>query len=190
MLNVAGGELSLAWKLHPQGKDLYDAALLAGSARLRYEVLRDIFAAGDIRFAERPIGPDSVPAETEWHHFAAEYPQSAGEESDHRRRLAAALAPTFAEVPDAERADWWREGWLAPVRRLHAEDGFAAAQTWLAAHRPPLALAHRLTTEALGPAAPDNLAEAMLGCPAWSWYAERISDVDLPRETLDHWPRF
>ncbi|MFJ8439647.1 nucleotidyl transferase AbiEii/AbiGii toxin family protein [Kitasatospora griseola] len=197
VLNVAGRELSLAWKLlwlatdrHPQGKDLYDAALLAGSTRLRYTVLRDVFVTGEAHYADDPIGPDSVPAETEWVHFATEYPQLAGEESDHARRLTDALAPTFAEVPDADRVARWREGWLAPVRRLHAEDGFAAAQAWLAAHRAPLALAHRLTAEALGPAAPDDLAEAMLACPAWSWYAERISDADLPRETLDRWLRF
>ncbi|MFD8480172.1 nucleotidyl transferase AbiEii/AbiGii toxin family protein [Kitasatospora sp. NPDC059673] len=194
VLNVAGRELSLAWKLlwlatdsYPQGKDVYDAALLAGSTRLRYTVLRDIFAAADIRFATRPIGPDSVPAETEWHHFAAEYPHLAGDEADHRRRLAAALAPTFAEVPDADRAAWWCEAWLAPLRRVHTEEGFAAAQTWLTDRRTHFVLAHRLNTEALGPATPDDLTAAMLACPAWSSYADLIASGHLTREAIESW---
>ncbi|MFD8594134.1 nucleotidyl transferase AbiEii/AbiGii toxin family protein [Kitasatospora sp. NPDC059646] len=196
VLNVAGRELSLAWKLlwlttdmYPQGKDLYDAALLAGSTRLRYEVLRDVFTTGEAHYAEEPVGPDSVPTESDWANFAAEYPQLAGEESEHARRLTAALAPTFAEVPDADRAAWWLEGWLGPVRRLTAEEGFAAGQAWLAARRAPFVLAHRLTARALGPAAPADLAAAMLACPAWSWYAGRIADGSLPPETVDSWLR-
>ncbi|MGX4732413.1 nucleotidyl transferase AbiEii/AbiGii toxin family protein [Kitasatospora griseola] len=196
VLNVAGRELSLAWKLlwlatdrYPQGKDLYDAALLARSTGLRYQVLRDVFVTGEAHYAEEPVGPDSVPSETDWSNFAAEYPQLAGEESDHARHLAEALAPTFAEVPDADRAAWWREGWLGPVRRLHAEQGFAAAQAWLAARRAPLQLAHRLTAEALGPAAPEHLGAAMLDCPAWSWYADQAAGGRLSAETVDAWLR-
>ncbi|MFD7640310.1 nucleotidyl transferase AbiEii/AbiGii toxin family protein [Kitasatospora sp. NPDC059795] len=196
VLNVAGRELSLAWKLlwlatdrYPQGKDLYDAALLARSTGLRYQVLRDVFVTGEAHYAEEPVGPESVPTETDWSNFAAEYPQLAGEESDHARRLAEALAPTFAEVPDADRAAWWREGWLGPVRRLHADQGFAAAQAWLAARQAPLQLAHRLTAEALGPAAPEHLGAAMLDCPAWSWYADRAAGGRLSAETVDAWLR-
>ncbi|MFJ5233658.1 nucleotidyl transferase AbiEii/AbiGii toxin family protein [Kitasatospora sp. NPDC088391] len=123
LLNIAGQELSLAWKLmwlhtdaHPQGKDLYDAALLAGSTRLRYAVLRDVFTVGaETGHAWHPLGPDTVPGagahRTEWEHFVAEHPHLAGEEADHHRALAAALAPTFAEVPESDRARWWAAGW-------------------------------------------------------------------------------
>ncbi|MFF0388567.1 nucleotidyl transferase AbiEii/AbiGii toxin family protein [Kitasatospora sp. NPDC004615] len=196
VLNVAGRELSLAWKLlwlatdsDPQGKDLYDAALLAGSTRLRYQVLRDVFATGLAYYAEHPIGLDDVLTETDWPNFATEYPRLAGEESDHTRRLADALAPTFAEVPAAELAAWWREGWLAPVRRLHAEQGLAATQSWLADRQATLPLAYRLTAEALGAAAPEHLGAAMLGCPTWAGHAGSAARGSLDPETVEAWLR-
>ena len=178
LLHVATHELSLAWKLkwlvtdmHPQGKDLYDATLLAESAPLRYEVLRAVFVDGEAHYAEEPVGPDTFAGPvSEWRHFTEEYPALAGPEADYARRLSAALAPTFAEVPDADRATWWLDGWASAVRTVLATDGFRAAQDWLVAHDAPFGLALRLTRAALGPEAPDDpadLGERMRRCRAW-----------------------
>ncbi|RKE21166.1 nucleotidyl transferase AbiEii/AbiGii toxin family protein [Streptomyces sp. TLI_171] len=193
VLNVATRELSLAWKLmwlhtdgHPQGKDLYDAALLAGSVHLRYAVLRDVFVPGEAHYAELPLGPESVPGagehRTEWFHFAGEYPESAGDEAAHHRRLAAALAPTFAEVPEAERAAWWSAGWVAPLRAAHAAGGPDAAESWLRDRNAPLGVAHRLLQRALGPDAP-SVAD-LLARPAWSGYAGILERGNVSLERL------
>ncbi|GGV32817.1 hypothetical protein GCM10010495_57060 [Kitasatospora herbaricolor] len=112
LLNAATAELSLAWKImwlvcdaHPQGKDLYDAVLLAEHCELRHQVLRDTFVDG---LPGEPLGrvrPETLTglAETvEWNHFEAEYPHLAGGEADQVRRLAAALAPTFREGAAAD----------------------------------------------------------------------------------------
>ncbi|MFJ1752386.1 nucleotidyl transferase AbiEii/AbiGii toxin family protein [Kitasatospora sp. NPDC088134] len=162
VLNTATRELSLAWKLlwlhtdsYPQGKDLYDAALLAGSTGLRYAVLRDVFVPGEAVYAEHPFGPDSLRG-TEWAHFVAEYPHLAGEEADHLRTLAAALAPTFAEVPADARAAWWVEGWLVPLRTVHAAGGPDAAAEWLRERHAHPPLARRLLDLALAPGTPGS----------------------------------
>ncbi|MGW4383896.1 hypothetical protein [Kitasatospora sp. NPDC004531] len=147
----------------------------------RHEVLRAVHAAGG---TQEPFGPDGVPAGTEWQHFAAEYPHLSGDEAGHARRLAEALAPTFAEVPDAERAAWWREGWLGPLRRVHAEHGFAAAQAWLADRGVSFVPARRLTGDLLGPAAPGDLVAAMLAVPAWRVIAEHVENGRLDPEQL------
>ncbi|MEV4555969.1 nucleotidyl transferase AbiEii/AbiGii toxin family protein [Kitasatospora sp. NPDC049285] len=195
VLNVATRELSLAWKLmwlvtdrHPQGKDLYDAVLLAESAPLRYELLRDVFGDGEPYYAEHPVQADSFAfPDHEWQHFPAEYPHLARTQDDYLRRLRDALAPTFAEIPDADRTRWWIEGWLAPLRAAHAAGGFEAAQSWLKDRQASLALAHRLLGRALGPDAPADLAEAMLRSPAWAWEAEAVASGRYSLERLLSW---
>jgi hypothetical protein len=108
-VRAANRELSLAWKLlwlatdlHPQGKDLYDATLLAerllaDGAPLTWSLLSAVMAASDERDLSRMTidsfgqGPDS-----EWDHFRTEYPWLDVSLDELQRRLRAALAPTFA----------------------------------------------------------------------------------------------
>ncbi|WP_354637494.1 nucleotidyl transferase AbiEii/AbiGii toxin family protein [Kitasatospora camelliae] len=189
-LAAATRELSLAWKLmwlvtdmHPQGKDLYDALLLAESTPLRYRVLRDVFADGEAHYAEHPVDADTITALAARlaqgrQHFEREYPQLAAATADALPRLAAALAPTFAEVDPGQLGPWWTEGWIERLRPVHADGGLEAVQAQLVHSGASFRLAHRLTQMLLGAAAPDGtaLAEAMLGCPAWSYWAERVRE--------------
>ncbi|MFD9337295.1 nucleotidyl transferase AbiEii/AbiGii toxin family protein [Streptomyces sp. NPDC060028] len=112
---AASPALSLAWKLlwlvgdaHPQGKDLYDAVLLAERYPLPYALLDQVFRLAP----EQPLPNPGVTLEDiaaygtvghEWRHFIAEYPGISGSEEDHARRLLTALAPTFAAAPKAPR---------------------------------------------------------------------------------------
>ncbi|MFE1415985.1 nucleotidyl transferase AbiEii/AbiGii toxin family protein [Streptomyces sp. NPDC058746] len=107
--------LSLAWKLlwlvsdaHPQGKDLYDAVLLAERYPLPWELLDQVFRLAP----EQPLPNPGVTLEDiaaygnvghEWEHFAAEYPQLAGSEEEYARRLVAAVTPTFEGAPQTPR---------------------------------------------------------------------------------------
>ncbi|MEV0415393.1 nucleotidyl transferase AbiEii/AbiGii toxin family protein [Streptomyces sp. NPDC050448] len=108
---AASPALSLAWKvlwlisdLHPQGKDLYDAVLLAERHRLPNALLQAVFRlAGEAPLPNREveladivhIAPEGH-GSTEWEHFEAEYPHLAapGEEA-FLDRLVEALRPTF-----------------------------------------------------------------------------------------------
>ncbi|MFE1316978.1 nucleotidyl transferase AbiEii/AbiGii toxin family protein [Kitasatospora phosalacinea] len=195
-LRVAGRELSLAWKLlwlatdcYPQPKDLYDAVLLAESTGLRYGVLREVFTGGEAWLAEAPPGPGAVPGgepdtgTADWAHFREEYPELTTSGEELARRLAAALAPTFAEVPDAERAAWWTEGWLAPLRAAHATGGLDAAEAWLRARDASLGLTHRLLQSVLGPDTPDLL-PTLLARPAWAGHARILARGNVSLERL------
>ncbi|MFB7993091.1 nucleotidyl transferase AbiEii/AbiGii toxin family protein [Streptomyces sp. NPDC056002] len=134
-------ELSLAWKvmwlindMHPQGKDLYDAVLLAGRAVPAYDMLRSAFVlAGDELL--RPGGRwwlDEIAAYTDvgWEHFQREYPQVTGTAQEYVARLAAALDPLVSRAErDAEAPayDRWAR-WLVPlVERVGASDPIAPA---------------------------------------------------------------
>jgi hypothetical protein len=103
-------QLSLAWKVqwltsdqHVQGKDLYDAVLLAERGPLSYDLLREVCRLSgewerpcdgtveEISFDDVKRSLESV----EWDHFTQEYPGLAGSEHDYVQRLLTALAPTF-----------------------------------------------------------------------------------------------
>ncbi|MET9879795.1 nucleotidyl transferase AbiEii/AbiGii toxin family protein [Actinacidiphila glaucinigra] len=187
-------ELSLAWKLmwlvsdrHPQGKDLYDAVLLAESCRLRYEVLRDVFLDAEGSYALRPVTADGlgdlVPA-VEWRHFAAEYPPLGGDAAPYGRRLADALAPTFDGAPrGAALRDWWMAPWLAEYRDVHEREGMTGLQKRLAAETgPPVAVV--ITRHVLGPGrcSPEDALAIMLADPAWSPWVKIY-------ERQPHWRR-
>ncbi|QIP86610.1 nucleotidyl transferase AbiEii/AbiGii toxin family protein [Streptomyces sp. Tu 2975] len=102
-------ELSLAWKvvwliddLYPQGKDLYDAVLLAERAPLGNALLQEVFRLSG---NEMPSGgQEKLRLEDlreslkhlDWNHFVLDYPQFADDRDEYVRRLLAALAPTFA----------------------------------------------------------------------------------------------
>ncbi|MEU6211028.1 nucleotidyl transferase AbiEii/AbiGii toxin family protein [Streptomyces sp. NPDC047023] len=117
VLLAATPELSLAWKVlwlisdrHPQGKDLYDAVLLAERHRLPNGLLQEVFRqAGEAPQPHRDvelldivhIAPEGYVG-AEWQHFEAEYPHLAapGEEA-FLARLVEALRPTFeSPAPD------------------------------------------------------------------------------------------
>ncbi|CAL9437620.1 nucleotidyl transferase AbiEii/AbiGii toxin family protein [Streptomyces sp. enrichment culture] len=108
VVRAASPRLSLAWKLmwlltdvHGQGKDLYDAVLLAERHPLPYELLYEVFdLSGEWPWSpyRKRIDYEEVVAavrEVEWDHFAVEYPQYADAEREFADRLLSALAPTF-----------------------------------------------------------------------------------------------
>lgn len=106
---AATPELSLAWKLmwlisdmHGQGKDLYDAVLLAERHPLRRELLHEVFRlSGEWpSYREEILLEDVVEAAgyVEWDHFVTEYPRFKNAEREFADRLVRALAPTFADA--------------------------------------------------------------------------------------------
>ncbi|MFD0337316.1 nucleotidyl transferase AbiEii/AbiGii toxin family protein [Streptomyces sp. NPDC127117] len=104
-------ELSLAWKLlwlvtdaYPQGKDLYDAVLLAERTPPAYELVREAFVLGGAE-GLRPPGAwwlNEFGVQTGWEHFTAEHPWVTESATSYCGRLAQALAPLLEA---AERLD-------------------------------------------------------------------------------------
>lgn len=97
-------ELSLAWKLmwletdrYPQGKDLYDAALLAEQTTVSLALLMRLLRECDPDYyAKRELAPDfALEWQIEWDDFKREYPQIEGAAKDWQLRLTKALAPIF-----------------------------------------------------------------------------------------------
>ena len=118
----AGGEVvdvlsaspaqSLAWKLlwlttdyYAQGKDLYDAVLLAEAWPVDVALTRQTFAA------EMPLTyhefheAELLSWEIDWDSFQREYPQIGCDAPHWQRRLVAALQPLFASLRAAEPDD-------------------------------------------------------------------------------------
>lgn len=104
-VRCASMEQSLAWKILwletdscPQGKDLYDAVLLAERVQLPFNVLRNTAeAAPGFRIAD--LSADSpLRWSVDWENFQREYPQVTGEAIEWQARLATALGPTFAQA--------------------------------------------------------------------------------------------
>ncbi|MGA4843500.1 nucleotidyl transferase AbiEii/AbiGii toxin family protein [Streptomyces sp. G45] len=133
-LTVTPG-LSLAWKLlwlrgdlHPQGKDLYDAVLLAEHAPPDYATVRAAFVhAGEDGL--RPPGPDWVDGmrvRWEWQHFTREHPWVRHSADFYEARLAHALGPFLAEaVRPGEPAYARAVRWLHPLIEAARADGAA-----------------------------------------------------------------
>jgi Nucleotidyl transferase AbiEii toxin, Type IV TA system len=109
-LPAASKRLSLAWKLvwlitdmHPQGKDLYDAVLLAEDTELEYQLLRDALVHADGQYwGRRPFRLENLAGLDDirvgWGHFQAEYPSVDGAGEDWLLRLCEALEPTFVRA--------------------------------------------------------------------------------------------
>ena len=136
-LRAASKELSLAWKLvwlltdmHPQGKDLYDAVLLAEDTPLRYSVLRDAYNEADSYEPDEYIDPEvyrvsrplaladltELCVEPGWDHFQGEYPSVEGSADDWKLRLCLALEPTFSLLDGQPASAYELEvAWLAPL---------------------------------------------------------------------------
>jgi hypothetical protein len=206
-------ELSLAWKLvwlaqdmHPQGKDLYDAVLLAEHCTLDYATLGAVFIAADPYYAGTPVTPDvtaDMSPDDEWRHFVAEYPHLAGDPDEWLRRLRWALEPTFRPLIDDPRGArrQWSAQWLDACRAAYRDGGLPALLTSLADQKAPAAVAAAAVRDLAGAAdlgAADGRAAAavdhVLGHPAWASRAqefsahnpgfrdrliERIAEVDL-----------
>jgi hypothetical protein len=99
---AASKELALAWKLlwletdsYPQGKDLYDAVLLAEQAKLSLEILERILWDEGYPPARQLDAGFPLEWDVDWDNFKLEYPAVEGTARDWQERLAAALAPMF-----------------------------------------------------------------------------------------------
>ncbi|MFJ4279300.1 nucleotidyl transferase AbiEii/AbiGii toxin family protein [Streptomyces massasporeus] len=107
LVQAATPALSLAWKLmwvisdaHAQGKDLYDAVLLAERYPLRRELLHEVFRlSGEWPYPcrEEILLEDVVEAVgyVEWNHFVTEYPRFRDDEREFAERLVRAVTPAF-----------------------------------------------------------------------------------------------
>lgn len=109
---TASRELSLAWKIlwlrveseedgGAQGKDLYDAVLLAEDRRtsLSTDLLEDVLSGGHDHTDAKGFHPDQVHQwSVAWEKFQAEYPWVQGSAKEWLSRLSGALASMFAEV--------------------------------------------------------------------------------------------
>jgi hypothetical protein len=103
LVQAASPELSLAWKIlwlasdiWPQGKDLYDAVLLAERVTLPGELLHQVLldALGERDTAQ--FGAETIRSlDVDWAEFQAEYPQVTGDVRAWLERLTRALGPTF-----------------------------------------------------------------------------------------------
>lgn len=108
VVQAATPALSLAWKMmwlindaYAQGKDLYDAVLLAERHPLPYELLHEVFRlTGEWPYPSRQyVTLDDVVEllrYVEWNHFVVEYPRYADDEQAFVDRLIRAVTPTFA----------------------------------------------------------------------------------------------
>ena len=99
---AAGMGLSLAWKIlwletdsSPQGKDLYDAVLLAESASLPADILRRALAPASWLKPEQINAGLPLPWSVDWETFKAEYPWVEGDADTWERRLSQALRKTL-----------------------------------------------------------------------------------------------
>jgi hypothetical protein len=101
---TATKELSLAWKLlwletdtYPQGKDLYDAVLLAEQTSLSKSLLEEVLRSGDYP-PQRQLEPDfPMEWDVDWDNFRLEYPSIAGDAAYWQERLTRAVAPMFSK---------------------------------------------------------------------------------------------
>ncbi|MER6982641.1 hypothetical protein ABT317_38195 [Streptomyces carpinensis] len=187
----------MAWKLmwlltdaHPQGKDLYDAVLLAEHTPLRFELLREVLLDAEPSEGCRPVGPGEISAleqTVEWNHFVAEYPDIPGTAADFVDRLVTALAPTFAGVEPTGEAGGKEAGgeyarhaqWLEPrireYRRLLLRKSMRTVQKKMSAAGIPMLAAIVITRELLGPDrhSVDDARAVVFADPAWA----RLVDV-------------
>ncbi|WP_436770606.1 nucleotidyl transferase AbiEii/AbiGii toxin family protein [Yinghuangia sp. YIM S09857] len=157
--------LSLAWKLlwlltdrYPQGKDLYDAVLLASATTLPVDLLTRTLVASDPEWAGSRFRPellDDIAVDED--ELRKDHPEIDESGDALLERLKAALAPTFAESAALPPADGytWRAARLtahiAEARELLRTDGLDAVLTSLTAESTAMAEAIVILRETLGP---------------------------------------
>ncbi|MGX1513929.1 nucleotidyl transferase AbiEii/AbiGii toxin family protein [Streptomyces collinus] len=107
VLYAATPGLSLAWKLlwlindaYGQGKDLYDAVLLAERHPLSRDLLHEVFRlSGEWPYPREHILLEDVAEAAgyvEWNHFVTEYPRFRERGDEFAERLVRAVTPAFA----------------------------------------------------------------------------------------------
>lgn len=91
-------ELSLASKIlwletdgYPQGKDLFDAALLAGTTSVRKDLLVRILQKGGMRCSESLDAAFPLSWHVDWDNFIAEAPWVSGTAAERQKQLSLAL---------------------------------------------------------------------------------------------------
>ncbi|SEK59735.1 nucleotidyl transferase AbiEii/AbiGii toxin family protein [Streptacidiphilus jiangxiensis] len=203
-LLAASPELSLAWKLvwwlgdlHPQGKDLYDAVLLAEDCTLDYELLGAAFMASDPSEATAParlhdIADRAERMSHEWTHFTDEYPDLPQDLDALVDRLLTALAPTFADLPAQGEPEYplrvrWMAHHIRAVRALAATTDLPALLDRMAAKPLAPGLDVVVLREVLGPGTYDipTVRDLLYAHPSWeahlhghpryaSWLQERL----------------
>jgi hypothetical protein len=101
---TATPELSLVWKLlwlatdmWPQGKDLYDATLLAEYTTVPLPLVRDVLRPELGHEADLFDAASVLGWTVDWDNFHEEYPWVQGDAEDWQQRLALALARSFGE---------------------------------------------------------------------------------------------
>ncbi|MFF2012966.1 nucleotidyl transferase AbiEii/AbiGii toxin family protein [Streptomyces sp. NPDC058195] len=183
--------LSLAWKLlwlttdlYPQGKDLYDAALLAQHAVLSYELLQQAFVLGGTE-ALRPVGPwllnGMMTAPSEWGDFIAEHPWVTQSAEHYHTCLTRALAPLLGaeRTADGEAGYQRWADWLQPlvefIRATAADDPAPALGYLNDGGRDGLKAAVVVVRELAGPerlGLTEALAEVLSPQEHWSYWRE------------------
>ena len=82
--------------MSPQGKDLYDAVLLAETAAFSYPMFKDALDRSDSWWEGHSVSlSEFVKSTLEWEAFIAEYPWIPGTEEYWKGRLAEALQPSL-----------------------------------------------------------------------------------------------
>jgi hypothetical protein len=90
--------------MHPQGKDQYDAVLLAEDVILDLRLLRDVLQHSDTYDQFHGVGLAEIAqlgVEPGWEHFQGEYPLVPGSAQQWTDRLCAALTPTFTVLNES-----------------------------------------------------------------------------------------
>ncbi|TCB90756.1 nucleotidyl transferase AbiEii/AbiGii toxin family protein [Micromonospora zingiberis] len=104
VVNAVGPEQSLVWKLlwlatdcYPQGKDLYDAVLLAERVTVSWQRVQEALATEPGKFNVVDFGPDTLHLlGVDWDEFIDHHPEFAGTERESwYERLAVALRPSY-----------------------------------------------------------------------------------------------
>lgn len=172
VVGAATRALSLAWKVlwlvsdvHPEGKDLYDAVLLAECTELPFALLREVFrGVDDGTFDRYPVLPESLDGiEADWFELRKEYPDRTAFTAPNRvvehgyaYRLVTALEPTFAmdDGSGAPAAYQQRVAWFgsltAECAGVLAERGMDAVQNLLLERIMPFETAVVITRELSG----------------------------------------
>ncbi|MFI9271220.1 nucleotidyl transferase AbiEii/AbiGii toxin family protein [Kitasatospora sp. NPDC052896] len=173
-LLTAAPQLSLAWKIlwlvsdsHPQGKDLYDALLLARSTEVPYELLRRVFELSDPSWQRYPLVPaDIADLCVDWDEFHKDYPDLAEHCEDYPDRVEDDEDeeddpdPAEDDGDDPDLAEEYPDRLLAALAPTFAgRSEYALRADWLA----PVVAQYRQLLEEAGM---DEVQRRMLGKPA------------------------
>jgi hypothetical protein len=185
-LRAASPGVSLAWKLlwlvtdrYPQGKDLYDALLLAESTPLSYPTMQEVFRIADACQASA-VTLKSVREATirvDWDAFQRDYPQwNHLKPADLRQRLLTAIEPAFTanvHVTEYQQRVRWMTALIERCRRISREEGSDAVHAELvrAGAMFPDAIIVTRELDDTGNRSVEDAAQQALAAPAWQGWA-------------------